>query len=110
MFKIFYANSTQKGMDARVEIKIFTVVREVLCNYYQSHNLIGPHHFWGISPRNSTFYTRPPLAGRHMQDGHKAKFIGQEDNLAGHFSKRNCGSSLVARTGTSKASSPAPNT
>ena len=72
-------------MDARVGIKIFTVVREMLCNYYQSHNLIGPHPFWEISLRNSTFYTRPLLAGRHMQAGHEAKFIGQEDNLAGHF-------------------------
>ena len=37
-FKIFYAKPTQKGMDTQVEIKKFTVAREVL---RQSHNLIG---------------------------------------------------------------------
>ena len=37
----------------------FTVVREVLCNNYRSHNLIGPYNFWGISQRNLTLFTRP---------------------------------------------------
>ena len=32
------------GVDTQVEI--FIVVREVLCNNYQSRNLIGPYHFW----------------------------------------------------------------
>ena len=27
----------------------------MLCNNYQSYNLIGPYHFWGINPRNSTY-------------------------------------------------------
>ena len=34
------------------------VVREVLCSNYQSCNLIGPYHFWGICPRNLTSLTR----------------------------------------------------
>ena len=43
-------------MDTGVEIKkIFIVVREVLQNNYRSRNLIGPYHFWEITPRNSTF-------------------------------------------------------
>ena len=50
----------QTSMDAR---KIFTVAREVLHNNYQSHNFIGPYHFWGISPSNSTLFTRPFLTG-----------------------------------------------
>ena len=36
----------------------------MLHNNYRSHNRIGPYHFWGISPRNSTLFTRPFLAGR----------------------------------------------
>ena len=32
-----------------------TVVREVPCTNYQSRNLIGPYHFWRISPRNSLY-------------------------------------------------------
>ena len=45
--KTFYPNPLKKGTDTRVE----TVVREVLCNNYQSRNLIGPYHSLGISPR-----------------------------------------------------------
>ena len=46
----------KKGTETQVEIKFSTVLREVLCNNYQSHNLIGPYHFWGISPRNLTVH------------------------------------------------------
>ena len=48
----------------------FTVVRNVLHNNYQSRNLIGHYPFWVISPRNSTLFTRPFLAGRHARAGH----------------------------------------
>ena len=58
-------NPLKKGTDTQVEIKDFIVVREVLRNNYQSRNLIGPYHFWGISLRNLTCFTRPFLAGRH---------------------------------------------
>ena len=51
----------------------FIVVREVLHNNYQSHNLIGPYHFWAISPRNSTSFTRSFLTRRCKQAGHKTK-------------------------------------
>ena len=33
-------------------------VREVLRNNYRSCNLIGSYHYWEISPRNSTSFTR----------------------------------------------------
>ena len=36
----------------------------MLCNNYWSRNLICPYLFWVISPRNSTSFTRPFLAGR----------------------------------------------
>ena len=49
----------------------FTVVRNVLRNNYQSRNLIGHYPFWVISPRNSTSFTRPFLAGRRAQAGHE---------------------------------------
>ena len=39
----------------------------------RSRNLIGPYHFWGISPRNSTLFTRPFLAGRHVWDRHETR-------------------------------------
>ena len=35
---------SKKDMDTRVEIKFFTVIREVLCNNFQSRNLICPYH------------------------------------------------------------------
>ena len=40
-------------------------------NNYRSHNLIGPYHFLGISPRNLTSFTRLFLAGRRTRIGHK---------------------------------------
>ena len=67
----------KKGTDARVDIWNFTVVREVQRNIYQSHNLIGPYHFWGKSPRNLTWFTRVFLAGRRARVGHKTKLVSQ---------------------------------
>ena len=55
--------------------KIFTIVREVLSNNYRSHNLIAHYHYWGISPRNLTLFTRPFLAGRHMWEGHETSTV-----------------------------------
>ena len=52
----------------------FTVVRNVLRNNYQSRNLIGHYPFWVISPRNSTSFTRPFLAGRRAREGHETKY------------------------------------
>jgi len=49
----------------------FTAVGAVLRNNYWSHNLIGPYRFWVISPRNSTLFTRPFLAGRRAWAGHE---------------------------------------
>ena len=46
----------------------------MLCNSYQSRNLIGPYCFWGISPRNSTLFTRLFLARRHTWAVHKTKY------------------------------------
>ena len=37
---MFYAKPIQKGMNTRVEIKIFIVVREVLHNSYRSHSYV----------------------------------------------------------------------
>ena len=34
---------------------------------------IGLSPFWGISPRNSTSFTRPFLAGRRARGGHETK-------------------------------------
>ena len=46
------------------------------CNNYWSRNLIGPYHFLGISPRNSTsFLSRPFLARRHVRAGHETSTI-----------------------------------
>ena len=74
--KRFAANPLKKGKDARNEMnKFFTFVREVLHDNYQSRNLIGPYHILGISPRNSTSFTRPFLAGRHMQAGQKTRVV-----------------------------------
>ena len=39
-------------------------------NNYRSRNLIGHYPFWVISPRNSTSFTRPFLAGRRARAGH----------------------------------------
>ena len=52
----------------RVEI---IVVREVLHNNYQSHNLIGPYYFWQISPTNSTLFTGLFLGGKSGLAAHK---------------------------------------
>ena len=41
-------NTLKQGMDTQIR-------------NYRSRNLIGPYHFWGISSRNSTFFTRPFL-------------------------------------------------
>ena len=43
----------------------------MLRNNYRPRNLIGDYHFWVISPRNSTSFTRPFLAGRRMRAGHE---------------------------------------
>ena len=40
-------------------------------NNYRSSNLIGHYPFWVISPRNSTSFTRPFLAGRRARAGHE---------------------------------------
>ena len=60
-FERFCEKPTQKSMDTQMEMSIFTVVREVLRNNNLSLNLIGPYHFWIISPRNLTLFTRPVL-------------------------------------------------
>ena len=39
----------------------------MLCNNYQSHNLIGHYSIWVISPRNLASFTRPLLTGRHTR-------------------------------------------
>ena len=52
-------NTFKKKTDTRLEMPIFSAVREVLRNNYWSRNLIGLYRFWVISPRNST---RPFLA------------------------------------------------
>ena len=46
-----------------VAMKIVIVVREVQPYNYQPHSSIGPYHFWGVSPRNSTLF----LNGRCIQ-------------------------------------------
>ena len=50
----------KNGMDTQVELKSFTVV---------SYIIIGPYHFWGISPRNLTLFSL--LARRQIQAGYK---------------------------------------
>ena len=45
----------------------------MLCNNYQSRNLIGHYLFWVISPRNSTSFTRPFLARRHARAEYETK-------------------------------------
>ena len=45
----------------------------MLCNNYRSHNLIGHYHFWVISPRNTTLFTRQFLAGRRARVGHETR-------------------------------------
>ena len=64
-------------------MEINNVEREVLRNNYRSRNLIGHYHFWGISPRNSTSFTRPFLAGRRARAGHKTSAAGWEVGATG---------------------------
>jgi len=54
-----------------MEMTNFTVVRAVLHTNYWSRNLIGPYCFWVISLKNSTSFTRPFLARRHVWAGHE---------------------------------------
>ena len=53
----------------------FTVVRNVLRNNCRSRNLIGHYLFWVTSPRISTLFTRPFLAGRRVRAGHETRRI-----------------------------------
>ena len=71
--KTFCGQLRKKGTDARMEINKFYCCKGVLRNNYQSYNLIGHYPFWVISPRNSTSFTRPFLAGRHAWAGHEIK-------------------------------------
>ena len=54
---------------------------------YSSCNLIGPYHFWRdvqdchfwvISPRNLTSFTRPFLTGRRARAGHETKLTKED--------------------------------
>ena len=65
-------------MDTQVETKYFTVVREVLCSNYWSHDLIGPYHFWGISPRILLCSPRPFEHGLKF-----ARLYGIAGNIGG---------------------------
>ena len=56
-----------------MEMTNFTVVRAVLRNNCWSRNLIGLYRFWVISPRNSTSFTRPFLAGQARKAGHETR-------------------------------------
>ena len=49
-------NPAQKKYRYLSSCEIVIVVREVQLYNYQSHSSIGPYHFWGISPRNSTLF------------------------------------------------------
>ena len=51
------------------------LTRKVLCNNYQSRNLIGPYRFWVINPGNLTLFTRLFLVGRHARSGHNTSVI-----------------------------------
>ena len=64
---VLHQTHSKKGTDTWIEFTI-AAVREVLRNNQQSCNLIGPYHFWGISPRNLTLFTRPFLTRRCKQD------------------------------------------
>ena len=69
--KTFYAKPAQKGMDTQVELKNFTVVRQVLHIITDLTISLVLTTFGGISPRNLTSFIRPFLAGRHTQAWHK---------------------------------------
>ena len=64
-----------------MELNKFTVVREVLRNYW-SHNLIGYYPFWIINPRNSTSFTELFLTGRHAWAGHETRYYGTQTMVA----------------------------
>ena len=53
MYKTFHAKPAQKRYGYSSTDKNFYCCKGSLCNNYQSCNLIGPYHFWGISQRNS---------------------------------------------------------
>ena len=69
--KHLHQNPLKKG--TRAEIFFFTIVRELLHNDYQSHSLIGPYHFLGISPRNLTLFTRPFFVRKCTWAGRETK-------------------------------------
>ena len=56
---------------AQKEIKKVYCRKGMLHNNHWSHNLIGPYHFWVISPRNSTLFTRLFRPRRHAWAGHE---------------------------------------
>ena len=70
-------NQLKNSIYTQVEIKTFTVVKEVLRNNYQSRNLIDPYDFWIISPRNFTSFTRPFLGSRCALAGHETSIVLQ---------------------------------
>ena len=66
----FCSKPTHKGKDTQVKTKKFNVIREVLHNNYQSHNLVSPYYIWGISLANSTLITRIFLWAGHETRPH----------------------------------------
>ena len=52
----------------------------MLRNNYRSRNLIGHYPFWVISPRNSTSFTRPFLAGRRARAGHETSTLQSDSS------------------------------
>ena len=74
MLKAFCGQHAQKSMDTQMEMNKFYCCKGVLRNNYWSRNLIGLYHFWVISPRNLTLFTRPFLAGRHVWAGYEPKY------------------------------------
>ena len=57
----------------------------MLHNKYWSCKLIGHYHFWVISPKNSTSFTTPFLAGRRAWAGHKTRTHHPLRLLEEHF-------------------------
>ena len=49
-----------------MEMNKFYCCKGSVRNNYHSRSLIGHYHFWVISPRNLTLFTRPFLAGRRV--------------------------------------------
>ena len=58
-----------KNTDTQVEVENFTIVREVLVIITNLAISLVLTTF-GISPRNSTLFTRPFLTGRRVRAGH----------------------------------------